>query len=106
MRRAQLLLFATLLNFPQSGTPPRASQPHSKVSCVARNQQVVIVDRTTGKTTESDDWIVDCTITVDEHVIWAKPLVLGHPCDFRTAMDSIDEFRNKTAVRIIKDYRK
>lgn len=105
MRWTHILLLALLNITDQSGTnSSRPSQPKSKVSCVARNQQVVEVEH--DKTVEKDDWIVDCTITVDEHVIWTKPLTLAHPATFRDAMDAIDEFRSKTAPRIVKEYRK
>lgn len=80
--------------------------PKNKVNCIASNQPVMLVHKNedgTAKEEEVDDWRVICTLTLGDKQIFNDILVLAHPTKFREAMDAIDEFRTKTAAKLIKE---
>lgn len=75
------------------------------VSCTMRKQDIVIYDRQKKTSTEQEDWIVDCTIKVNDKVIFADTLPLAHPATFAEASGAVDEFRKKKAGEILKAYK-
>lgn len=80
------------------------AQDKPRTSCIARKNDIVTYNRETKATTESVDWIVDCTIKLGDKQIFAGPLPLLHPSTFPEAMGAIEEFMTKKAPQIVKDY--
>lgn len=92
-----------LLLYPQ--TTQHKSEPPAHVSCVMRNQQEILVHRD-GTNEMVDDWMVDCTLSVGEHRIWAGPLPLAHPAPFSEASGAVEQFRTVKAPQLVKEWRR
>jgi hypothetical protein len=75
------------------------------VSCVMRKQDIVVYDREKKETHEEEDWIVDCSIKVNDKVIFSAPLPMLHPATFQEAVGSVEEFRSRKAKEILKAYK-
>jgi hypothetical protein len=100
------IISLALLCAPPAFAQVKPAPPAPRVSCIA-NDEVVMqsrkLDNGTYKLTSIEDWRVHCTITVGDKKIYDDDLHLLHPCEFHDAMLAIDEFRNKTAVQILKE---
>lgn len=80
-----------------------------KVSCVMTNHPVTTVEHQkdgSAKLYEVDDWRVHCKLTSDDKTIFDDDLELAHPARFREAADAVEEFRTKTAAKLLKEKKK
>lgn len=82
-----------------------AAMAGPSVSCTMRKRDIVVYDREKKTSTETEDWIVDCKITVSEKVIFSDTLPLAHPANFQEASGAVDEFRRVKSKEILKAYK-
>ena len=121
----EFLFLLVLLSLPQS-KPVR--KPPAEVACVMHNYSYIVshYDNTNNKLDEvemDDFWVGGhdpedrggCYISIGDKLIYGSrdkegrvvgvPLVTAHPTSSHDAIIAIDEFRNKTAVALVKEYR-
>ena len=80
----------------------QTNQPKIKVACLLQNYPVDVVDATTGKAEEIENWVVTCKVSQADKVFFDDKLILPYPTSFQDAMVAVQEFRTKKAAIIVK----